>query len=338
MRRRRSVAVLAGALAWALAACDVQTATAPAGDLTIYATFDDVQDLTRGHYVQMSDVVVGSVGALELDGHRARVRLDVDGDREVPVGTRAVVRRTSLLGEHFVDLVLPEDYAPGERPVLADGDEIGDTASQLELEELAARAGAVVEAIDAGALAATVDAGDRALGGRGQQLHGVIAKASEVVGVLRSQQDALVGTVDALASAGEQFATRADDLVALIDAAERATATAAGSRDRAVAAARAVTELARATNEQVFAPHTERIDRMLAEANPVLQALSARADTISGLFDDILFFNSVLPDVVANGQVLIQAWLDPFVLLGGQESVDVSDPAALLVTVLNGVL
>ena len=144
---RRSCLLLAFVLV--LAGCDLQTATAPAGDLTLYATFDDAQDLTAGHYVQMSDVVVGSVGDLQLVDHRARVRLDVDEEREVPLGTRAVIRRTSLLGEHYVDLVLPAGFVPGERETYADEDEIAETASQLELEELAARAGEIIGAVDA---------------------------------------------------------------------------------------------------------------------------------------------------------------------------------------------
>jgi len=335
--RRRALWLLVAVLAPAAAGCDVQTATAPGGDLTLYATFDDVQDLTRGHYVQISDVVVGSVGHLELDGYRARARLDID-DRPIPVGTRAVVRRTSLLGEHFVELILPAASVSGGSPLLDDGDEITDTASQLELEQLAARAGAVIGAVDTNALGATVDAGDRAIGDRGEQVNELIAQTGDIVATLRAQQDAVVGTVDALAAVGARFAPRADDLVALIDSLDDATRTVAANRDRAVAAAQALIDLARATTEQVLVPHTERIVALLADADPVLGALAARSDSISGLFDDIVFFNQVFPTVQANGQVLIQAWLDPFVLLGGAENIDVTDPAGLLTQLLNGVL
>jgi len=336
--RRRALWLLLAVVAPTAAGCDVQTATAPGGDLTLYATFDDVQDLTRGHYVQISDVVVGSVGDLELDGYQARARLDIDADREIPVGTRAVVRRTSLLGEHFVELVLPEAFVPGESPLLGDGDEIADTASQLELEELAARAGAVIGALDTNALAATIDAGDRAIGDRGEQANELIAQTGDIVATLRAQQDSLIGTVDALGAIGAQFAPHADDLVALIDSLDRATRTIAANRDRAVTAAQALVDLARATNEQVLVPHTERIVALLAEADPVLGALAARSESISGLFDDIVFFNQVFPTVQANGQVLIQAWLDPFVLLGNPDTIDVTDPASLLTQLLNGVL
>ena len=59
------------------------------------------------------------------------------------------------------------------------------------------------------------------------------------------------------------------------------------------------------------------------------------ATSITGLFEDIAFFNDVFPTVQANGQVLIQAWLDPTVLTGGE--VDVTDPAGIIVSLLNGV-
>src|SRR3546814_9730840 len=91
------------------------------------------------------------------------------------------------------------------------------------------------------------------------------------------------------------------------------------------------------TNDDVLVPHTETILQMLAQANPVLAAIAARAESISGLFDDVVFFNEVFPTVQANGQVLIQAWLDPLILVGGAENLDPTDPAGLLTTILNGV-
>lgn len=329
---------LAGLLALALlaAACDIQTIGAPAGELTLYATFDDVQDLARGHYVEISDVPVGSVGDMELDGYRVRVRLDVDEDQAIPVGTRAVIRRTSLLGANFVELVIPDGGRDG--PLLGDGDEITETASQVELEELVARAGAVIGAIDAQSLADTIGAADRALSGRGERINQLIGRSRDIVSTVQDQQAALTGTIDALAALGAQFAPAADDLAVLIDSLDQATATVAANRDRAVVTAEALVELARTTTDEVLVPHTEAILDLLDQADPVLAAIAARAESISGLFDDIIFFNSVLPTVVANGQVLIQAWLDPFVLVGGQQNVDPTDPARLLTALLNGVL
>ena len=333
---RRACLLLASVLA--LSACDLQTATAPAGDLTLYATFDDVQDLTTGHYVQMSDVVVGSVGELELVGHRARVRLDVDAEREVPMGTHAVIRRTSLLGEHYVDLVLPADFAPGEGLAYADEDEITETASQLELEELAARAGEIIGAVDARPLSQTIDAADRAIGGRGETLNVAVAQTGEVIGALQDQEESLARTIDAMAALGERFAPESDDIGVLLDSMAAATESVAVSRDRAVVAGTALVDAVESTNERVLRPHTDTIVALLADADPVIAAVAGRASALQDLFVDIDFFNNVFPDVQANGQVLIQAWLDPLILVGGSENLDVTDPESIITALLNGLL
>jgi len=332
---RRTAALLAVAVL-ALGACDIQTATAPGGDLTLHATFDDAQDLTRGHYVQMGEVVVGSVGDLELDGYRARARLDIVDGRDIPVGTRAVVRRTSLLGEHYVDLVAPEGFDPERGPFLEDDAEIEDTASQLDLEALAERASAVIGAIDGTAVASTVDAADAAIGGRGNSLNEALRTAGRVSGSLRSQQDALAGAIDALAQLGATFGPRSDDLVALVDSVESTTRTVAASRDAAVGATEALTGLARSMTDQVIVPQGERIVDLLDQAEPVVASFAAKADAIERLFDNVAHFNNVLPTVVANGQVLIQAWLDPTVLLGGE--IDLTDPVGIITNLLNVVL
>ena len=321
-----------------LGACDLQTATAPSGDLTLYATFDDVQDLTTGHYVQMSDVVVGSVGDLQLVDHRARVRLDVDEEREVPLGTRAVIRRTSLLGEHYVDLVLPAGFVPGERETYADEDEIAETASQLELEELAARAGEIIGAVDARPLSQTVDAADRAIGDRGETLNVAVAQAGDVIGALQDQEDALAQTIDAMAALGARFAPESENIGTLLDSMAEATDSVAASRDRAVVAGTALVAAVESTNETVLRPHTDTIVQLLADADPVLAAVAGRASALRDLFVDVDFFNSVFPDVQANGQVLIQAWLDPLILVGGSDNLDITDPAAIITALLSGLL
>src|SRR3546814_2687565 len=89
--------------------------------------------------VKMSDVPVGSVGGLELGGYQLRVQLGLEDDVEVPRGTRAVIRRTSLLGANFVELVVPGGVDRQAAPSLEDEDEITETASQIDLEELTDR-------------------------------------------------------------------------------------------------------------------------------------------------------------------------------------------------------
>lgn len=322
-----------------LAACDVQTATAPRGDLTLYATFDDVQDLTRGHFVQLSNVVVGSVEALELDGYQARVRLGIVDGRQIPTGTRAVIRRTSLLGEHFVDLVPPVDFDPDNGPFLRDDDDLAETATQLDVEQLAERALAVVGSVSGPKLGAVTEAGSIALDGRGATLNQAVAQGADIVATLQEQQAAVTTTIDALADLGGTLAPSGEAIGALIDELSAATATVTANRDRLVVTVDTLVDLARVATDTVFAPHTERIVQLLGQANPLLGALAARTDALTELVASIEQFNGRIPEVVSNGQVLIQAWLDPTLALGGGGGIpDLTDPVGLLTNLLNGLL
>ena len=58
--------------------------------------------------------------------------MSVDRSAEVPQGVEARVRRTSLLGERIVDLVVP-DGTPANAPLLTEGATISDTAIRPDL-------------------------------------------------------------------------------------------------------------------------------------------------------------------------------------------------------------
>jgi phospholipid/cholesterol/gamma-HCH transport system substrate-binding protein len=309
--RRPSTAIAAlwlALLSVLVGACSIQTAGAPSGSTNVYATFDDVQDLTPGHNVQASNVVVGSVRDIALDGHRARVRMSIVDDFRVPEGTSAVVRRTSLLGEYYVDLVLPDDTgAPGSR-YLADGDVIDDATTQPDFEQLAEEAASVVGALTADDLAATIDAAAVGLGGRGQKLNQLVRDAGQVVGVLDDQQAAIAATVDSLAALGATLAPEADRLAGTIDRLAEASSTVAASRDRVVATMGALVELAKATNDVIIVPHAQRIADLLHDLEPTLGVLADRTDTLAQLIVNLDRFVAILPSAVHNEVLLLMAW------------------------------
>src|SRR3546814_2524031 len=82
--------------------------------------------------------------------------MSIVDDFDVPDGTAAVVQRTSLLGEYYVDLVLPDEFDPQAGPFLASGDVIDDATTQPDVEQLAEQAAAVVGALTADDIGATV--------------------------------------------------------------------------------------------------------------------------------------------------------------------------------------
>ena len=101
-----------------LAACGSSS-----GSIKVDAIFRQVGDLPRFANVQSSDVVVGSVRAISLDGYNARVTLRINKDAGIPRNALALIRSTSLLGEEFVELRAPSNETPSPQP-LQNGDVI----------------------------------------------------------------------------------------------------------------------------------------------------------------------------------------------------------------------
>src|SRR6059036_2402833 len=118
---RRLVAVLLVAVAAGLL-----TGCGGRGALTATARFADIGDLAPGAPVMMSDIQVGKVTGISLQGYRAVVTMSIQRSAMVPREVTARVRRTSLLGERIVDLV-PAPNLPSNAPLLADGATIART-------------------------------------------------------------------------------------------------------------------------------------------------------------------------------------------------------------------
>lgn len=308
MRRAVSVVLVAGAIAASSGGCSIEKAGAPSGDVSLVATFDDVQDLTPGHNVQASNVVVGSVQSIDLDGYRARVEISIVDDFRVPKGTAAVVRRTSLLGEYYVDLVLPARFDPDRGPFLDDGDTITDASTQPDVEQLAEQAAAIVGSLTADDLGSAIQAGAEGLGGRGAVLNQLVRDAGLVADALADQQGELAATVDSLGSLGRTLGPDAEALAGTIDDLTTASATVAGSRDRIVASLDALVQLATATNDTIIEPHAERLATLLKQLAPMLGTLAERGDVLVDLLVDLERFVHVFPSTVHNGTVLLLAW------------------------------
>lgn len=309
MKARRGVvaAVVAGALA--ASGCTIETATAPRGDLTLHASFDDAMDLTAGNFVQASNVVIGSVTGVELDGYRARATLSIADGHDIPRGTQAVIRRTSILGEHYVDLVFPAGFDPDDGPFLEPGDTIEVTDTQADLEDLAGRAAEIVGAVTADDVAGIVRAGAEGLDGRGAVLNRLVADAGRVAAALARQREALAAAVDGAAAIGAGLAPAHARLAALLDELAAVTGVVAGDRDRIVQAVSSLVDLAETTTDQILVPHADRLVALLDQLDPVLGDLAGRTDVLADLIVDLLRFTEALPTALHEGTVLLLAWM-----------------------------
>lgn len=139
MMRRAALFV---SLAIVMSSCAAIGITPACGGTEIIGIFKQVGDLVENANVQSSDVEIGTISKIELDGWNARVTMCIDEGEHIPEDSRLVVRTTSLLGEKFVD-VQPQTQGP---PYLADGDvlDTDQTGKASELEEVFAKLASIL--------------------------------------------------------------------------------------------------------------------------------------------------------------------------------------------------
>ncbi|MHB1891676.1 MAG: MCE family protein, partial [Acidimicrobiales bacterium] len=180
-RRTRSLAlgVLAALCAAAgLAACGGAGAGAggggggggggPSGSISAWALYSDVGDLHPGAQVQMADIPVGSVASVTLAANKAKVTMTIERSARVPADVTAQLRRTSILGQKFVDLVVPPS-GPGSAR-LRNGERIARAVAVPGIQQLASAGAQVFGAVAPSQLSALVAAGAQGFGGQSAQL------------------------------------------------------------------------------------------------------------------------------------------------------------------------
>lgn len=172
-------------------------------NITVTGTFDDVADMADGAPVHMADVRIGHVSGIDLDesGTRATLELSVDEDAEVPAEVTARVRRTSPLGEKFVEL-RPASTEDGQE-LLADGDVLEQTEVVPDFEQLVGSGTDLFAALGASEIAVMLDEGAEGFGGQGQRIRSVLSDFRDVAaGYNRhsDQMELLVESIDELAS------------------------------------------------------------------------------------------------------------------------------------------
>jgi phospholipid/cholesterol/gamma-HCH transport system substrate-binding protein len=200
---RRLSVILAGLLIVAATACS------GAETIEVTAAFDDVGDMATGAPVTMSDIRVGKVSAIRLEGTEAVATLELDPEANIPADVVARVRRTSVLGERIVDLVVPEGSGTSD-DLLADGSDISETEVRSDLEDLVDEGSEVLGAVAASDLAVMIDQGGRGFGGRGEELRSILNSYSEIVGAYADRGEMLKNLISNLDQFNATVASEAE--------------------------------------------------------------------------------------------------------------------------------
>jgi phospholipid/cholesterol/gamma-HCH transport system substrate-binding protein len=303
MRRRLVVLVLlAGVAASSLSACS-------GGGYKVMATFDDAGDLQSRGSVQVADVRVGSIGSIKLTkDFRARVTLHLERGVRIPKNSQALLRTTSLLGEKFIEIRPQGD--PGAGPFLHNGDVLQNTGEAPELEFVADQAVTVLGAISSTDVAALIDTGAEAFGGRGPEIKALISDISQISATLASRTSDIQAIIDHLDSATQTLAAGKDDLSTLLTNLASATKVLVDNRQKAVDALAQLSRLAKVQNS-ILDRYRGDIDRQIKQVDAIVAVAAQQSAEVGNLFDWLAKFSVNVPKAIPNDFTQVFQWVVP---------------------------
>jgi phospholipid/cholesterol/gamma-HCH transport system substrate-binding protein len=261
--------------------------------IEVTTTFDDVADLVVDAPVQMSDVRIGEVTDIDLapDGRRAQVRLAFDDDVAVPAAVQARLRRTSALGEKFVELrPLTDDP---EAPRLRDGATIARAVVVPDVEDLVASGTELFTSISASQLAVIIEESADSIAGRAPDLALLLDRLESVTAGYAERTDTivtLISDIDALAS--DVSPAAAAHARAISDLAET-TAILDETAEDFLATIRSLSALAVA-GEDLLTTHLDRISYSIEGLRAATRAVASEQAALGRLLQYLPGHNSTL--------------------------------------------
>lgn len=271
--RRFSSLMTAALVALLLAGCGEER-------IQVTATFSDIGDLATDAPVTMADIEVGKVVSIELAGNEALVTLDLEAEAAVPEGVTARVRRTSVLGERIVDIVLPEDL-DADSPVLADGDHIDSTEVRSDLEDLVAEGSDLFGALSASQLAILIDEGGKGFGGNGAQIRNLLQNYNEILHAYERESKEIVSLIHSLKRFNDTLAPRADEHALSLVNAEKSLRV---LREESLQLEKAIVSLGRLArgSKSFLDAHTDDMSRFFRQARVLLAIVDEHQSDING--------------------------------------------------------
>ncbi|GAA2731661.1 MlaD family protein [Actinocorallia aurantiaca] len=309
MRKLLVVAVLAATTS----ACSVQTIGAPQGGFEFEAEFTDVQSLVVGHSVQVSDVAVGTVTGIELqESFRAHVVMELEPGLRLPQGVTASVAKTSLLGENYIRITLPDGSTMNSEPSLPEGALITQTHVQPDLESISEKVGPVLAAVGGQDIEQIITALATALRDKGPELNKLIKQISEVSDSYAAAGKDLENIIDGLDRLGDSLAKKSGEFDRLPGRLTLATERIHRDRKELKAAVQELVNLGGEFNERIHSEHGARLQNLLSKLDRMLKAMVRGRKDLKALVEGLNYGLLGAPSLTYKGQGLMQAWLVGF--------------------------
>ena len=169
-----------------------------AGSVVYHAEIANVATLEPNSPVMIDDVVVGSVVAMKVRGWHADVEISVKPDTVVAANAVASVGQTSLLGSMHLELNTPPGQAPAGRLKPGATIPLDRSSTYPSTEQTLSSLAAVVNGGGLGQIGDIVHNFNAALSGHQDAIRDLIARLDTFVGILDTQRDDIVATMEHL--------------------------------------------------------------------------------------------------------------------------------------------
>lgn len=222
--RRVLAAATALVLAAAVAGCGI---LGGGSSYRVTAYFDRAVSVFPSSDVRVLGLPAGTVAAVEIDGDRVRVDMDIDDSIRIPVGASAQIVPQSLIGERYIQI--SPAHTDGVE-ALEDGDTIESTIIPVEPDEALAALKEFLDSLDPDGIGRLVSNVEDSLAGNGAQLNSALGSLSDLVGTFAEKDEVLLRIVDSFDRLSATLVTREQQLGEVIDAFAEATTVLADER------------------------------------------------------------------------------------------------------------
>ncbi|MCA1004947.1 MCE family protein [Rhodococcus hoagii] len=259
------------------------------GAYEVQIQMPNVTTLTQNSPVRVSDVAVGSVSKIEVQGWHALVTVSLNGDVDLPANATASIGQTSLLGSQHVELAPPVGIAPQGR--LSDGDLIPlDRAGTFPTTEQTLSSLSVV--LNGGGIAQLQDITselNKALDGREDSVRDLLPQLDTLVGSLDKQRNEIVSAMEGVNRLAATAAKQTDTISKALEGIPPALEVLVAQRQDITNAMVSLGELSEVAN-RLIEKSGEDFTTNVRALVPTLAALANSGENLTGVLGVLLTF------------------------------------------------
>ncbi len=293
--------------------------------MTVHVKFPDVLDLVPQSTVKVSDVTVGKVTDITLDGYTADVTLQLRNDVDLPDNAEAEIRQTSLLGEKFVSLAPPADNPSPNK--LGDGDRIDISATNRnpEVEEVLGALSLLLNGGGVAQLKTIASELNKALDGRESNARSVLTQLRTFTGQLDENKADIVDAIESLNRLAKSANKQKPAIESALDDLPGALESLDSQRADLVKMLKALGRLGNVGTKVIRASKTATIDA-LTQLQPVLSNLAKTGDDFAKSFNVFLTYPFVDEVVGRDPEVASKLHMGDYTNLSIKLDIDLGGP------------